>query len=112
MNNDNQTKLHKALADNNRLKILELLLENNYCVGALSKHVGVSKAAISQHLKILREAGLVWGEKRGYFTHYIVNTDILTKLAQQLIKLSEISQQDKSTKCKHQQNCHKKDNEC
>ena len=47
-------KILKALADENRLKIVELLLLHNPCVGAIAMHVGISEAAVSQHLKILK----------------------------------------------------------
>ena len=63
----------KALADEKRLKILRMLLNSDLCVGALANHLGVSKPAVSQHLQILRKAGLVKGEKRGYWTHYKVD---------------------------------------
>ena len=71
----------KALADENRLLILRLLLRRNCCVRALARQLDVSEAAVSQHLKVLREAGVVFGEKRGYFMHYTVNRAALTELA-------------------------------
>ena len=52
-------KILKAVADENRMLILKLLLEFDFCVRALSKKVGISEAAVSQHLKIMREAGLI-----------------------------------------------------
>jgi DNA-binding transcriptional ArsR family regulator len=51
----------KALADETRFKLLTLLLSHDLCVGALARHLGTSEAAVSQHLKQLREAGLVKG---------------------------------------------------
>jgi len=74
----------KALADEKRLKILRMLLHNDLCVGALAKHLGISKPAVSQHLQILRKAGLVRGEKRGYWTHYIVDRSTLVRIAAEL----------------------------
>ena len=53
------TKSLKALADDNRLRILQLLLKTDLCVGALAKHLGISEPAVSQHLRILRKAGFV-----------------------------------------------------
>jgi len=63
----------RAIGDNTRLKIMKLLLENDLCVGALARILEISKPAVSQHLKVLRDAGLVKGDKRGYWTHYEVN---------------------------------------
>jgi ArsR family transcriptional regulator len=78
----------KALADEKRLKMLRLLLNSDLCVGALANHLGVSKPAVSQHLRILRQAGLVRGEKRGYWTHYMVDREALTRIAAELNELS------------------------
>ena len=66
---DDLLKVMKALSDETRLKIINLLLNFDFCVGALSRQLGISEAAVSQHLQILRKAGLVTGEKRGYYTH-------------------------------------------
>lgn len=71
----------KAMSDDNRFKIINLLLQKNFCVKALAKRLNISEAAVSQHLKILREAGLVKGEKKGYYTHYTVNKDMLDDIA-------------------------------
>jgi DNA-binding transcriptional ArsR family regulator len=79
----------KALADENRLKLVALLLSHNLCVGALAKRLEISEAAVSQHLQVLRKAGLVKGEKRGYWTHYRVERDVLRQLADQLDKLAD-----------------------
>ncbi|MBI4776125.1 MAG: metalloregulator ArsR/SmtB family transcription factor [Deltaproteobacteria bacterium] len=78
----------KALADDKRLKILRMLLTGDLCVGALAKHLGISKPAVSQHLRILRKTGLVKGEKRGYWTHYIVDRQALTRIAAELNEMS------------------------
>lgn len=83
----------KALADEKRLKILHMLMANDLCVGALSKHLGVSKPAVSQHLQILRKAGLVTGEKRGYWTHYMVNRHAIRQIA---AELNDLASQQKS----------------
>ena len=71
----------KTLADETRLNLVKLLLTHDLCVGALAKRLAVSEAAVSQHLKQLREAGLVKGEKRGYWTHYTVEKEKLNELA-------------------------------
>ncbi len=78
----------KALADANRLKILRLLVDGDLCVGALAARLGVSKPAVSQHLRALRRAGLVRGQKRGYWTHYGVDRQALARIAVQLNALA------------------------
>lgn len=79
----------KALADETRFRIIELLLTHDLCVGALAGHLSISKAAVSQHLQILRKAGLVRGEKRGYWTHYIVDKGEIHRLAEDLIQRAD-----------------------
>ena len=81
----------KVLSDETRFEMLNLLLTHDLCVGALAHRVGVSEPAVSQHLKQLREAGLVRGEKRGYWTHYMVEKERLTELAQALTGLTGLA---------------------
>lgn len=78
----------KALADETRLKIVTLLLSHDFCVGALAKRLDISEAAVSQHLQVLRKAGVVRGEKRGYYTHYWVDREVLKKAAEKLLELA------------------------
>jgi ArsR family transcriptional regulator, arsenate/arsenite/antimonite-responsive transcriptional repressor len=75
----------KALADETRFRIINLLLTHDLCVGALADHLGISKAAVSQHLQILRKTGLVKGEKRGYWTHYGVDKSAIHQIAEELM---------------------------
>ena len=89
----------KAIADETRLEILKLLLLRSYCVGALARKLELTEAAISQHLKVLREAGLVTSEKRGYFTHYEVDRDRLSLMGKEIEKLTEI----KMVSCEQEQ---------
>jgi ArsR family transcriptional regulator len=64
-------RMLKALGEPMRLKIYQALLERKHCVRSLSKKFGISESAISQHMKVMKEAGLVYGEKFGYHTHYL-----------------------------------------
>jgi len=102
------TNILKALSDDTRYSLVNLLLKHDFCVGALATHLDISESAVSQHLKILRDAGIVKGDKRGYFTHYYVDREILKGTANQIIELSRIIPLD--IEC--HQNCSKKDNHC
>ena len=62
--------LFRALSTDSRVRIVQLLSKDTLCVGALSRSTGISAGAVSQHLRILRSAGLVRSERRGYFIHY------------------------------------------
>ena len=81
--------LLKALADETRFRIINLLLTHDLCVGALAGHLKLSKAAVSQHLQILRKSGLVRGEKRGYWTHYSVDKSAIHQISEHLIKITD-----------------------
>ena len=80
--------LCKALGDENRMLLLQLLLGRSCCVRGLARQLGISQAGVSQHLKVLREAGLVLGEKSGYHTHYTVDRAALAALAEGLAALA------------------------
>ncbi|MBN1995940.1 winged helix-turn-helix transcriptional regulator [candidate division KSB1 bacterium] len=71
-NIEETSEIFKALSDPTRLKILKILGKSNsmLCVNALTAQLGITQSAVSQHLKILRQAGLVNAERRGYFIHY------------------------------------------
>lgn len=86
---NHKLQLLKALSDETRLKIIDLLLHNDYCVGALAYYIGISEASISQHLKVLRNAGIVTGEKRGYYTHYEINQEMIREAADSLMEMAE-----------------------
>lgn len=81
----------KALSDETRLRLLHLLLTRDLCGKALARTLGISEAAVSQHLKILRDAGLVAGEKRGYWAHYAVETGVLKQVAGELESMTRLS---------------------
>ena len=65
----------KALSDPTRLRLVKLLAEGGgaLCVNALARRLGVTQSAASQHLRVLRHAGLVRGERRGTFVHYMLD---------------------------------------
>ena len=78
----------KALSDETRLKLIQLLLDKDLCGRALAQHLGVTEAAVSQHLKVLKQAGLVEGEKRGYWTHYAVKKNTLEMVTGELQRIT------------------------
>jgi ArsR family transcriptional regulator, arsenate/arsenite/antimonite-responsive transcriptional repressor len=86
----NMLETLKSIADPTRYKIVNLLLHRDYCVGKLSRILDITESAVSQHLKILREAGLVSGEKKGYFMHYKVERTLLQEVAEHLLQLVAI----------------------
>ncbi|MCM1565501.1 MAG: metalloregulator ArsR/SmtB family transcription factor [Dehalobacter sp.] len=63
-------QVFKALSDETRLQILLILSKRSICAKGIARHLQISEAAVSQHIKILKEAGLLIGEKTGYFVQY------------------------------------------
>lgn len=82
------TLVLKAISDETRMKIIKLLLGHDYCVKGLAKRLGLSESAVSQHVKVMKEAGILVGEKRGYFIHYEVNRAVLLEVAKELEMLA------------------------
>jgi DNA-binding transcriptional ArsR family regulator len=80
MEDQQLAELHKALSVPIRLKILRLISERPLCVNAVTHCLGISQPAVSQHLAVLRRAGLVQGRKSGYMVHYTLNWSGLRSL--------------------------------
>jgi DNA-binding transcriptional ArsR family regulator len=86
---DSLVILLKAVADETRLKLIDLLSTQDLCVGALADRLGISSAAVSQHLQVMRKAGLVRGEKRGYWTHYSVERQALKEVIKRFAEVAD-----------------------
>lgn len=74
----------KALGDPGRLRLLSLIAAHESgqaCVCDLTGPLGLSQPTVSHHLKVLREAGLVTGERRGTWVHYRIVPSALADLA-------------------------------
>jgi DNA-binding transcriptional ArsR family regulator len=63
----------KALGDPIRVSILKALCCERLCVGDIVSRVNLSQPAVSHHLRILRDAGLVTAEKEGTTVYYTLN---------------------------------------
>jgi|UniRef100_A0A7C3UZE4 DNA-binding transcriptional ArsR family regulator len=72
-------RIFNILSVSARLRLLYLVKDRPLCVGALAQRLGLTPGAVSQHLRVLREAGLVTAERRGYFVHYGLNRDTLAR---------------------------------
>jgi len=64
------TEVLKALADSNRLRILNLLHEKTLCVCDLEAVLELNQSNLSRHLAKLKQAGLVKAQKKALFTFY------------------------------------------
>ena len=64
----------KAIGDQKRLLILKYLAKEALCICEFTGLLGMTQPAISQHMRKLKHAGLVWEEKRGRWTIWSLNT--------------------------------------
>jgi len=81
--------LFKALNDETRRKIIELLKDNDMNAGEIADKFKISKPSISHHLDILKRADLITGEKKGQFIEYSLNTTILEDLMSWILTLKK-----------------------
>jgi DNA-binding transcriptional ArsR family regulator len=81
-------ELLKALAVETRVKIIELLKRQGPMgVKELAKLLGISAPAVSQHLKVLRQTGLVRRERQGYWLPYSINEETLDRCGHKLLEI-------------------------
>ena len=76
---EKSANIFKILSAVTRVRMIELMKRRPLCVNALARTLGMTPAAVSQHLRVLRDANLVIADKRGYFIHYRVNEKTLTE---------------------------------
>jgi ArsR family transcriptional regulator len=77
----------KLLAEESRLKIICILKNGDHCVCEIIKHLGLPQNLVSHHLNKLKEAGLIKGEKDGFWVHYSL-TDKGKKVAENIFKIN------------------------
>jgi len=106
---NNLTRIFKALADPTRLGMLRALGTQTLCVGALAHRLGVTHSAVSQHLRILREAGLVEGNRRGYWVHYSLDRREVRKIQERIGKWLEGLSAVPASECTDTRKCPRPD---
>ncbi|WP_328425563.1 ArsR/SmtB family transcription factor [Streptomyces sp. NBC_00443] len=83
------TDLLRVLADPLRLRIVTLLAKETLCTTHLIEETGARQTNLSNHLKVLREAGVVETEPCGRFTYYRLKPDVIASLAGRFADLAE-----------------------
>lgn len=79
----------KALADPTRRAILDLLKKSDLTAGEIANQFDMSKPSISQHLKLLKNAGLIEDEKKGQYIYYHLNTTVFQELISWAMNFTE-----------------------
>ena len=80
-------ELFKMLSVDKRIEIIELLKKEPMSVNALADNLGVTQSAASQHLRVLKAAGLVNDERQGYWIYYSLNRESLEQCRQRLNRI-------------------------
>ncbi len=70
---EQSAKVFKAFCDENRLKILEHLRGGEKCACVLTANLAIGQSALSYHMKILVESGIVSARQEGKWTHYSIS---------------------------------------
>ena len=96
---DKLARIFKVLSVTTRVRMVELLRDRSLCVNALARTLDITPAAVSQHLRILRDADLVTALKRGYFVHYRINEATLTEWNTMTKSLLEPDEGERSPSC-------------
>jgi DNA-binding transcriptional ArsR family regulator len=87
---DKLAEVFKLLSDGPRVRIIQLLRRRSLCVVELTSQLGISRPATSQHLRILRNAGIVKPVKRGVYTYYMLDDkkiSVLRKVTNELLSI-------------------------
>lgn len=82
------TDLIRVLADPLRLQIVTLLAKETLCTTHLVEETGAKQTNLSNHLKVLREAGVVESEPCGRFTYYRLRPEVIEAIAGQFAALA------------------------
>jgi ArsR family transcriptional regulator len=88
MDSEKLARVFKVLSVDTRVRMVAMLKRRSLCVNALARALEISPAAVSQHLRVMRNADIVTAEKRGYYVHYRINDKTLaqwSKLAGNLL---------------------------
>ncbi len=81
---------YRALGDETRLRLLEILTTGERAVGDLMDVTGLGQSLVSHHLRALREAGLVVTRRDGRWIYYALNPAALADARLQLYELEPI----------------------
>nr|WP_246628112.1 autorepressor SdpR family transcription factor [Paenibacillus oenotherae] len=79
----------KALADPTRRRILDLLKERDLTAGEIAEHFDITKPSISNHLNLLKQAQLVWDERKGQHIVYSLNTTVFQDVLKWMMELQQ-----------------------
>jgi len=92
-------ELFKILAVDKRIEIIELLKKQAMSVNSIAESLGVTQSAVSQHLRVLKSAGLVRDERQGYWIFYSLDKEALEQCRQRLNRICTCGCSERDGKC-------------
>lgn len=95
---EEQAKVFKALCDERRLRILELLHGGEKCACVLIEEMGMPQSSLSYHMKILCDSGIVTSREEGKWTHYQISRQGSEKAIALLKEITTVTDDDCSGK--------------
>jgi len=96
----NNALIFKALCDESRLRIIDLIKNGETCSCVLLEDLTISQSTLSHHMKILIESGLVTCRKKGKYAMYSLSSDIIKKSINILEDILITDQSNPDQNCK------------
>ena len=93
---EERARVFKALCDERRQRILELLHSGEKCACVLIDEMDMPQSSLSYHMKILCDSGIVTGRKEGKWTHYSISpegADCALKCLKALTSIDEVCEE-------------------
>lgn len=92
------TEIFRALNDDSRRAILDLLRRRDFSAGEIADQFHLTKPTVSHHLDLLKRVGLVTAEKQGQFIIYSLSTSVLEDALRWLVGLTKQTKKAKTSK--------------
>lgn len=75
LNNTENAKVFKALCDEKRLSILEMLRQGEMCACKIQEQLTITQSTLSHHMKVLCDSGIIVGRKEGKWVYYSISAE-------------------------------------
>ena len=98
---EEHSKVFRAFCDERRLKVLELLQSGEKCACVLLERLDMGQSALSYHMKILVESGVVESRQEGKWTHYKISEEGSARAFQLLKELTTPNTSSETSTCCH-----------
>ena len=96
IDSEKQARIFKVLSVPTRVRMIHMLKRRPLCVNALARALEITPAAVSQHLRVLRDSDIVTARKQGYFVHYRVNSETLARWREATKNLLDTAEENPS----------------